>query len=113
MGKHSTLSKHMEDYLDSLYYSEFVRYRTPYEKQHDLPANRPDNYQMYVKLGKPLKWKNLKNLQAVVEYLGWVGADSDSFGFDIDHAMTNISGCKKLIKMDRDYYREQYEEKGY
>lgn len=107
------LSKNMEDYLHSLYYSEFVKYRTPYEKKNDLPATKPDNYQMWKKLGKALEWKDLRNLQCVVEYMGWSGADSESFGFDIPHAMTTISGCKKLIKIDRRYYKEQYQEKGY
>ncbi len=109
----TTPSKHMKKFLDGMDYSQFKRYQTKYERENNIPAAKCDNYQMWKKLVKAMKWKNLKNLQLVVEYLGMDTMDSESVGFDVDHALTNISGCRALIKIQKDYYREQYEEKGY
>lgn len=113
-GKYNTTpSKHMKRFLDRMDYSQFERYQTKYERENNIPAKKCDNYQMWKKLVKAMKFKNLKNLQLIVEYLGMDKISDEDAGFNVEHALTNISGCRALIKIQKDYYREQYEEKGY
>lgn len=112
-GKYNTPSKNMKRFLDRMDYSQFERYQTKYERENNIPAKKCDNYQMWKKLVKAMKWKNLKNLQLIVEYLGMDKISDEDAGFNVEHALTNISGCRALIKIQKDYYRQEYEEKGY
>lgn len=109
----TSLSKNMEKFLDSLYYSEFERYQSSFEREQGYLSDKIDHKGMAKKLSKCLDWKSYKNLRAVVIYLGWEGADDDEYGLNIDEAMETVEGCKKLIKIDRDYHQRMYYKEGY
>lgn len=107
------LSKNMQKFLDSLYYSEFLKYRTPYEKAHDELSSKADHYGLYTKLSRCLSWKSYKNLRSVVTYLGWEGAFPEHYSFDIYECMETAEGCKKLIMEDIKHNKKMYEKLGY
>lgn len=107
------LSKSMQKFLDSLYYSEFRKYQSAFDKKHGYLGDKSDNKGLYTKLSKCLKWRKYENLYAVVNYLGWGYVDDEDYDFDVKEAMSTSEGCKKLISIDINHYKEMYEKYGY